>query len=232
MKLKQIFPGVSQLTLGAVNVFLVQDGAELVVVDTGYANSEGEILAAVQALGYQPTAVKHILITHCHPDHAGSLAALQTATGAAVWMHHADAEVVRGKVAMVLSTPAPGLLNQILYRIFIKGVPAYVAPAEIANEVVDGQRLPLAGGIRAIHAPGHSAGHLAFLLERDGGLLFAADACSNVGLLNYSIVYDDLAEGKRSLAKLAKVSCHTICFGHGQPLVGKGVAKFQRKFGG
>jgi hypothetical protein len=49
-----------------------------------------------------------------------------------------------------------------------------------------------------------------------------------MGFLNYSIVYDDLAEAKRSLAKLAKVPCHTICFGHGQPLTGKGVAKFGR----
>ena len=69
---------------------------------------------------------------------------------------------------------------------------------------------------------------MAFLLERDGGLLFAGDACSNMGMLGYSIIYENFAEGKRSLAKLAKVECHTICFGHGQPLVGKGVAKFQR----
>jgi glyoxylase-like metal-dependent hydrolase (beta-lactamase superfamily II) len=230
MKLKQIFPSVSQLTLGPVNVFFIKDGDELVVVDTGYEKSEAQILAAVEALGYRATAVRNIVITHCHPDHAGSLAALQAATGAAVWMHHADAEVVRGRAEMVLSTPAPGLLNQILYRVFIKGVAAYVPPAVVAHEVADGQLLPLAGGLRAIHAPGHSAGHMAFLLERDGGLLFTADACSNMGFLNLSIVYDDLATAKRSLAKLAKVPCHTICFGHGQPLTGKGVAKFQRKY--
>ncbi|MBK8430551.1 MAG: MBL fold metallo-hydrolase [Chloroflexi bacterium] len=60
----------------------IKDGPEVVVVDTSYKGSETQILAAVETLGYAPTAVKNILITHCHPDHAGSLAALQTATGA------------------------------------------------------------------------------------------------------------------------------------------------------
>ena len=228
MKLKQIFPDVYQLGLGPVNVFFIKDGPEVVVVDASYKDSEAQILAAVEALGYAPTAVKNILVTHGHPDHAGSLAALQTATGATVWMHHLDAEVVRGRAPMGTPIPSPGLLSQILFRIFIKGSDPNYPAAEVAQELVDGQHLPFGGGLRAIFTPGHSTGHMAFLLERDGGLLFAGDTCSNMGMLGYSIIYENFAEGKRSLAKLAKVECHTICFGHGQPLVGKGVAKFRR----
>ncbi|MBK8430552.1 MAG: hypothetical protein IPL28_04375 [Chloroflexi bacterium] len=82
------------------------------------------------------------------------------------------------------------------------------------------------GGLRAIFTPGHSTGHMAFLLERDGGLLFAGDACSNMGMLGYSIIYENFAEGKRSLSKLAKVECHTICLATASLWSAKGLPNF------
>ncbi len=231
MALKRIFPGVHALALGPVNVFLIEDGPHLTVIDTGYERSDQAILEAARSLGKQARDITNIVVTtHCHPDHAGGLAALQRATGASVWMHRTDAEVVRGNTPMLRSTPTPGLLNQVLFRMLIKNVPASVPPAVVAHEVGDNDVLPVASGLRAIHVPGHSAGHLAFVLERDGGLLFAADACSNIVGLAYSIVYDDLAEARRSLAKLVTEQVSAVCFGHGQALVGARAQKFQRKW--
>ncbi|MBC8159649.1 MAG: hypothetical protein H7Z42_00395 [Roseiflexaceae bacterium] len=131
---------------------------------------------------------------------------------------------------LVRSRPAPGLLNQVLFRVLIKNVPAQVPIAVVAHEIGDGDGQHIAAGLRAIHAPGHSAGHTAFVLQHDGGLLFAADACSNVVGLGYSIVYDDLAEARRSLAKLAQEQVSAVCFGHGQALAGAAVRTFQRKW--
>jgi glyoxylase-like metal-dependent hydrolase (beta-lactamase superfamily II) len=230
MALTTIFPGVYELALGPVNVFFIEDGPQLTLIDTGYEHKEQPILDAAQSLGKRPADITNIVVTHCHPDHAGSLAALKQQTQASVWMHHADAEVVRGNIPMRRSTPSPGLLNHILYRIFIKNVPAQVPQAVVDHEISDGDQLPLAGGLKAIHAPGHSAGHMTFVLPRDGGLLFAADACSNLPMLGYSIVYDDHAEGRRSLAKLATLDVSAICFGHGRALKQAGVRKFQQKW--
>lgn len=145
-------------------------------------------------------------------------------------MHPVDAAVVRGTTPMVRSTPAPGLLNQILYRLLIKNSAAYVPPAEIEQELTDGHVLPFSGGIQVIATPGHSAGHVALLLQRDGGLLFAGDACSNMMGLGYSIVYDDIAQGRQSLAKLAGHTPQSICFGHGKALTGAGVQAFKQKW--
>lgn len=77
MSVKSIFPGVYMLTLGPVNLYFIEDDHRLALIDTGYENSEDKILAATKELGRQPEDIKHIIVTHCHPDHAGSLAALK-----------------------------------------------------------------------------------------------------------------------------------------------------------
>lgn len=53
MALKRIFPGVHALALGPVNVFLIEDGPHLTVIDTGYERSDQAILEAARSLGKQ-----------------------------------------------------------------------------------------------------------------------------------------------------------------------------------
>ena len=118
MTIKQILSGVYAIPLGPVNTFLI-DSDGLTLVDTGYAKNTEKILEAVQAIGRQPTEIQHILVTHCHPDHAGGLAALKQITGAPAYMHPDDVAAVRvGKVSPHLE-PSPGLVNNILFRILI-----------------------------------------------------------------------------------------------------------------
>ena len=230
MSTKQIFPGVHALLLSYVYVYLIEDGNHLTLIDTGNEHDEVKILDAVRGLGKQPSDITNIVVTHCHPDHAGGLAALKKHLSAPVWMTHDDAEVVRGNKPLIKAKPSPGLLSWLLCQIFVNRVPATIPHTSVENEVKDGDVLPISSGLHAIHTPGHSAGHTSFLLQRDGGLLFVADACANMMGLGYSIVYEDLAEGKRSLAKLARLTPHTICFGHGGPLSGNAVKKFQNKW--
>jgi glyoxylase-like metal-dependent hydrolase (beta-lactamase superfamily II) len=215
MPFTAIIPNVYELSLGPIHLYLLEDDNGLTLIDTGYKNSEQKIVAAVEALGKKPTDIHNIVLTHCHPDHAGSLAALKKITRASAWMHREDAEIVRGNAKIVLSQPAPGLVNAAMYRMFIKNVPPFIPATEIEHEIQDGETLPIAGGLKAIHTPGHSAGHIALLLPRDGGLLFVGDACSNMIGFGYSVVYDDIEEGRRSLAKLAQFDFEAACFSHG-----------------
>lgn len=68
------------------------------------------------------------------------------------------------------------------------------------------------------------------LLERDGDLLFAGDTCRNMPTMHYSIGYEDLAEGRRSLARLAALRFAAVCFGHGRALRGSAVRRFNQKW--
>lgn len=230
MSVKQIVPGLYAISLGPVNAFLI-DSDELTLIDTGYAKNTEMIIETVQAIGRQPAEIRHILVTHCHPDHAGGLAALKQRTNAPAYMSPTDAAIVRtGKVPPHLK-PAPGLINNILFRIVIGfGGAAYEA-AEVEHEIQDGDELAIAGGIRVIHVPGHCAGQLAFLWKEHSRVLFAADTASNMMGLGYSLGYEDLEEGKRSLTKLAALDFEVACFGHGQAIVQGASARFKQKWG-
>jgi glyoxylase-like metal-dependent hydrolase (beta-lactamase superfamily II) len=231
MPLQHIVPGLYQIGLGAVNVFLLDDADGLTLIDAGSVGNDTQILEAVQKLGRKPTDITNILVTHCHPDHAGSLAALKRATGARAWMHPLDAALVRAGQAIRPMRAAPGLLNALLFRLFIQPASPTFPPAEVECEANDGDVIPVAGGIHAIHTPGHCAGQLVFLWPQHGGVLFAADAAANVTGLGLSIGYEDLAEGRRSLVKIAALDFAIACFGHGRPIRARAAERFRARFG-
>lgn len=230
MLAKQIVPGLYGISLGPVNVFLIDHEADLTLIDTGIPASTEKILRAIQELGKRPAQLKHIVVTHCHPDHAGSLAALKQATGALAYMHPRDAElVVNGQASRPLG-PAPGLVNHIIFKLFVRAGTAHIPAARVECLVNDGEELPVAGGIKAIHAPGHCAGQLALLWPQHGGVLFAADTASNMLGLNLSMCYEDLAEGQRTLARLAGLEFEVACFGHGKAITSGAAQRFRQKF--
>jgi glyoxylase-like metal-dependent hydrolase (beta-lactamase superfamily II) len=216
MTIQKITEHVYAVPLGFVNTFLI-DQDELTLIDAGIAGSEKAILSAIQDLGRQAGDLKQILVTHLHGDHIGSLAALQHVSGAKIWMHPADAELARQGLSGRPSQPGPGVLNRIIYTLFVgrQVSTGRVEPARIDGEFGDGQIIPAGGGIRAIHTPGHTAGHTAFLWEGSGGVLFAGDMIGHITRLGYGMLYEDLAEGQRSIRMIAGLQFNILCFGHG-----------------
>lgn len=227
---RTIAPGLHAIPLGVVNAFVI-DAGELTLIDTGFSGSAERILQAVQALGRQAADIRHILVTHCHPDHTGSLAALKRATRAATYMHPSDATLVRTGKCLRPMKPTPGLVNGLIFKMMTSRAPQTIEPAEIDYEINSGEDLPIAGGIRAIHAPGHCAGQLVFLWRRHG-VLFAADVASNLMGLGLSPGYENLDEGRRSLARIAGLDFETACFGHGGAILRGASGQFRRKWGG
>ena len=216
---KQVVPGLWQVPLGPVNAFLVDDGREVVVIDSGLPGSVTKLEAAIREIGRNPADVRSIVITHAHPDHDGSAAALKLLTGASIYMHEADAELLRRGVGLRPLTPSPGIPG-IIFRLFIHP-PASVEPAEVEALLTDGGEAP--GGFKVIHAPGHSQGQVALLWARHGGVLVAADVASNMMGLGISPAYEDLELGRRTLAHLAGLDFEVAVFGHGKPIL-KGAA--------
>lgn len=228
--MKALTPDIHELSLGIVNVWLIRDGDGWALIDTGSPNSAGEILNAAAILGFQPGQLRHIVLTHHHADHAGSLAALRLRTPAGATAHPLDSDLIRrGMAVRPTLKPGPSALSQVLVRLFGASGSAPYEAGIVEGEANEGDLLPIAGGLRVIHTPGHSAGHIALLAERHG-VLFAGDACANMFGLGLSIMYEDAAEGMRSLARLALLDFEAVCFGHGRAITRDAAGRFRRRW--
>ena len=233
MGAEQVVPGLYQIPFGVVNSFYIDDPDGGVLIDTGFPGNDEKILGALRELGKQPSDVKHLLLTHTHADHIGNAAALRKTTGAQTYMHPLDAPITEAGTGFRPMKPAPGLLNTLFatfVHVRIVVFKMHVEPCPIDQRVENGEMLPIAGGIRAIHAPGHCAGQLCFLWEQHGGVLLAADTCGNGKGLEYSIAYEDIELGTRTLGELAKLEFQAAVFGHGKPIRENAAARFRERW--
>jgi glyoxylase-like metal-dependent hydrolase (beta-lactamase superfamily II) len=229
--MKKITSSLYQLELGFVNAFLIEDSlsgsdavnghtAGLTLVDTGTPGHLPKIFAQIKKAGKDPRDIHRIIVTHAHTDHAGSAAAISKALDIPVWAHVDTARLVEqglpGEAPLQVS---PGLKNQLIYQLFIRrggGIDAF----NIARRLTDGEVLPIGGtgGVKVIYTPGHSAGHLALLLQ-DDRVLIAADICINASGPDWSTVYEDRELGRQSILKAAAFDFDKAVFGHGRPLM-------------
>jgi glyoxylase-like metal-dependent hydrolase (beta-lactamase superfamily II) len=229
MAIKKIVENVYQVNLGMVNCFIIDDEG-LILVDTGLPESEKKIFHALSEIGKKPTDIKQIILTHLHPDHAGSAAGIQKLLQIPVFAHSADAGLIRkgvgGRESMVRTQ---GFFPWLIFNLFMRNAQSAIKPVDPITTLEDNQLLPILSGVRVIHSPGHSAGHISLLLEKEQ-VLIAGDICGNMGGLNYSILYEDPILAKQTLKEVAKYNFDIACFGHGNPLLGDANKKFAKKF--
>jgi glyoxylase-like metal-dependent hydrolase (beta-lactamase superfamily II) len=114
----------------------------------------------------------------------------------------------------------------------LKGLAANNPPPVTPDrEINEADELPIAGGLKVIHTPGHTAGSVAFLAPVHGGVLFAGDAAAHMmGRLGKPalIFTEDMDQAKESIRKLAALEFDTACFGHGSVVKGKANVEFRR----
>jgi glyoxylase-like metal-dependent hydrolase (beta-lactamase superfamily II) len=153
---------------------LVDTGTDVVLFDTGFgeggrANGNGQLIAGLQSLGYDPGQVTVVVLTHMHGDHIGGL-------------------MEGGKPAF---TNARYVAGQVEYD-FWKDTARAGTPAENGHKGVLKNVVPLAEkmtfikegsevvpGIVAHEAFGHSPGHLVFHVESEGKGLFVTGDTAN-----------------------------------------------------
>ncbi|MDD5397572.1 MAG: MBL fold metallo-hydrolase [Dehalococcoidia bacterium] len=219
--MQEVIPGIFQLSrwwdqadLGS-NVYLIDAGGELALVDAGFKGKELLIVERVRDLGYSASRIASIIITHHHTDHTGGLAGLLEITGARVIAHAADAAYIDGRL------PQPGPSRPRWLSRAARPFQHLLAtrPVKVDIEVADGDELPLAGGIRILHAPGHTPGSICILLRRNG-VVFTGDLLAQrFGLKWPSIPFTvDVEQLRRSVKKLAGHEFESACFGHGSPI--------------
>ncbi len=231
MSARPVTEHVFRISQTMVNVFLIVLPEGITMVDAGLRRGFPRIAKAIGELGRRPEEVTDIVVTHLHADHTGGLAEARQATGARVWMHAADARMVGAGESRRPTQPSPGSFTGHLFGLFAGITSAKIAPVDTDGLVNDRQEIPVAGGLLPIWTPGHTAGHVAYLWPRDGGVLFVGDAAGRGRALNVSPIYEDYQQGVQSLHALGALEFQVACFSHGRPLTEGAAAAFARTWG-
>jgi len=229
MTAKRVIQGVHIVPMGMANAFLIEGEEGLTLIDAGFPNKEAAVFEAIRGLGHSLHQLKHLIFTHAHPDHIGSAAAIVRDTGARTYMHPLDIPIAERGGPFRPMKPAPGLLGQVLCRLFFHPDEC-LDPVAIDQPLTAEEILPIAGGFEIIETPGHCAGQVA-LLWHPGRMLFAGDVGTNVMGLGDPVGFENLKEGRESQRKLASISFDAAGFGHGKPIVRDASARFRNKWG-
>jgi len=195
------------------NVFLLVNNEDLTLIDTGNKDELENIRSMFDEAGYSLDHLCRVVLTHCHMDHTGSLAALRQATAAPVLAHEVEAPFITQESR--LPSPRSGVLARLL-NTFLEPL-SRPEPCSVDQTLKHGDAIEGAG-LTVIHVPGHSPGSIC-LYHNETRSLFTGDALINMfGKVRGPVkpFCSDVREAHRSLARLAELDVETIYFSHGE----------------
>ncbi|MGZ6839479.1 MAG: MBL fold metallo-hydrolase [Frankiaceae bacterium] len=213
---RELAPGVHHIPTTPydfVNSYVIaDDDGSLTLIDAGLRWAPRRLLAGLAGLGKRPQDVTRIVLTHAHADHAGGVARMREESGAGVIVHERDAAYVEGG-----RMPPTGnrLTNS---HVFLR-VNGSFPPAPVAHSVIDGELLPIAGGLRVLHTPGHTPGHVS-LLHEPTGVLITGDSIWNVRGLRWPLkaLCTDFGLSQQTADRLGEADFEVAAFTHGSPV--------------
>ncbi|WP_276302252.1 MBL fold metallo-hydrolase [Halorussus lipolyticus] len=165
------------------------DTKSTAIVDTGVATDEGrdQLREGLAEYGVEFADVDAIFLTHWHHDHTGLAGEIQAESGATVYVHEDDAEMVAGDGANhkaeierrdlferwgVPDEKAEELLDFLGVHDEIQG------DSPTVETFADGDRFEVGGvELEVVHLPGHAGGLSGFAFDgEEGRELLAGDA--------------------------------------------------------
>jgi glyoxylase-like metal-dependent hydrolase (beta-lactamase superfamily II) len=223
--------GVCRLSSGVANFYLLEKGGRFTLVDAGTPADWGLFEQAVASRGHTATDLDAVVLTHAHADHTGFAERARAEVGARVWAHQADAGTAKGaKPAKNDGAMARYLWRAEFYRTLIsltRRGGAKIVPVVEVSAFADGEVIDVPGKPRAVHAPGHTPGNAALLLE-DARVLLSGDTLVTRNPLTGrtgpqvmpSGFNNDTRAALASLGVLEGLRADTVLPGHGEPWAG------------
>lgn len=187
---------ISLPTVGfASNCYIVHNGIDAFVVDPSI--SEKKIIAKLNERGL---ALKGILLTHGHFDHIWRAQELRDETGAPLYIHELDDEMLTDS-------------DKNAYRTFT-GNDFTVQNADVLLK--DGDIISLGNEqIKVLHTPGHTKGSVCY---DTGDSLLSGDTIFAEGFGRYDLYggnISDLKASLKTLVKMAESENRWLYCGHG-----------------
>lgn len=212
---------------GHVHAFLIDDGEELTLIDTLFDVDGKRVLAQIARMGRKVEDLRRIVLTHAHRSHLGGLAELKRLSGATVYSHEWEADIIAGDREAQRTSPIPkrpwkAYPFQLGVAVGRGGGPSSVI---VDRTLVHGDRV---GRVEVIHAPGHTLGHLTFYLP-ESGVLFAGDTIATwpefaAGWPGLNL---NVRQIRTSVHRLAEMEPQVVAVGHGEPITRGAAARLK-----
>lgn len=227
------------LPIGAVNSYVLR-GKTTVMIDTGPNNEYTfEFLKnELKQVDVDISSIDKIMITHGHVDHCGLARRISDISGAEIFVHRGDENLVRD-FGGTLAKKRDWFRDEIrrcgvptrtlnLIEEFFHFLSKMADSTDIAGYLEDRQEIESGdSALKVLHTPGHSAGSVSFLSA--DGALFSGDTlpreytpsvvCAGSGTLSAG-----LGEYFKSLGKLRGMETREVYPGHGGPFFDKNEA--------
>jgi len=190
---------------GDCNMYLVDCGSKLVLIDTGGGGGVAMMLGNIRRMGFDPGFLDIAFNTHCHYDHIGGNKTIKEATGCKIAAHEAEKEEIEslGELTLYQMARESGLSFE---------------PTDIDISLRGGQLVKVEEvEFEVIHTPGHTPGGISLVI-RDGRItsLFSGDTASAQGRLGFiNGPGFDLPDWKCSIKKLLALKPDRLFPGHG-----------------
>jgi len=222
----QVADRIERVSQSIVNFYLVEDAGKVTVVDAGMPGNWDLLVDGLARIGRALGDIEAVVLTHAHSDHVGIAERIRSSAPARALVHEADLEyLLAGK------RPPGGMdrgLSRRLVATLVYGIRKggiRMLPVAEASAFTDGDVLDLPGSPRVVHAPGHTPGSCAILVESRGALI-TGDALDTLDVVSghegptISPFYSDRAQAIESLARIERLPGTVVLPGHGEPFVG------------
>ena len=220
----QIAPGVYSMTQnkgGHVRAFLLDNGTDLTLIDTLFDTDARQVLERIGSIGRSIQDLKRILLTHGHRSHLGGLASLKRLSGATVYSHEWEADIIAGERTAQPVTIIPMRPLGTYWRVYYLQFGAALGrgkhpPCTVDSTLDDGDTV---GPVRVLHTPGHTPGHLAFWWP-EHRVLFAGDAIVTYPVFEAGWPAFNLnpTQQRNSLRRMADLGAEVLAVGHGESI--------------
>lgn len=147
---------------------LIDTGAGLILIDSGYPQGLYLLIESIYKLGFCPKDVKYIIHTHGHYDHCGATRAFTSLYGGRTFIGAGDEDYVNGKTNLTWA-------NELGYE--------YYEAFEADDIMRDGDVIELGNTkINIISTPGHTPGTISFYFDtEENGITYRVGMHGGVG---------------------------------------------------
>lgn len=203
----------------------INTDSSVTLVDCGLKGSSKRLIKDLARIGKHPKDVVTIVLTHAHDDHIGGASQMiKRCEVKNVLMHEKDSQFPpTGKTPSRDDSRLSGKIMKILPE-------SNYEPFNVTRTLIDGEVIDTAGGLRVVHTPGHTDGHIS-LLHLESETLITGDSIFNMSsrltwaLSGFCVNFEQSKETSRSFLDL---DFRNTCFTHGPEIRGKGKERIKQ----